>query len=589
MAARISAHLCFIMASQDVDALRYQLANCHNEAQIAASLHTHEMHEAARRLRETEDRVRTLEADHEFWFGKIEQAEKRVAEVRAGFEAERGALQGSIRELRHEVEVLTEACGETEAELETVRRERDANARRHERDVAVLKEQVAMLEKQSRVGGGRAVPAETPEPAGTLAAAATPTPPAFVTSDIAQQLRLVQQHETTIAALRRDNVALQAQLESQSVLREQNRELRAAVDKTEALRAQLDEAELTKLELQQQLLRDTRTNTVAELRAANSVLTDAANVALAKTTELQQQVESLTTELEAARASNQLLTLRHDKLERQRVLSLQEIELLRQQLVEYDEMMGDKSKAPGASAAAYQSIIDGYKQEVARQLEVPATVAAAAKRPRSDSPAPSAVAELSRLASENESLKAQLATREQIHALRVLAHRDSPYARDQAVKRRQLEALRAENEALRQQAGGTTPATVALATYERMLVDLNQLETKVYELEKRTTRLREAYGRQAREFSATVALIFGWRLEFVLLHHVRLESSTNPGHTLAVDPYKRTLKVGPGMDRTVCEELVREYVTAGAVAPFFAKLTLMEEPEEAGAYDVTWG
>ena len=276
---------------------------------------------------------------------------------------------------------------------------------------------------------------------------------------------------------------------------------------------------------------------------------------------LEEERSRIQVELEKLRASagGGSDTRAKQQLERQQALDKKEVELLRERLRTFDseeqtyhsENTFDAQKS--IRIADLETLVDQHRTEIqiltdelsAREQSstpAPPPPQTPLKRPREDDSDTNAETHhLGQLARKNRKLQDDLSTLHAAHALlqsdhkalqtqlaalqasaktRVLALRANPTAAHCAIKQSTLTTLQHENKDLLAQlesrggGGDGRIATVPGSTLDALRLEMQELERKIADREKRMDRLKKIWGNTATEFREAVLSILGWKLDF---------------------------------------------------------------------------
>ncbi|EAW07470.1 coiled-coil domain-containing protein MAD1 [Aspergillus clavatus NRRL 1] len=251
------------------------------------------------------------------------------------------------------------------------------------------------------------------------------------------------------------------------------------------------------------------------------------------------------------------------RLERQRALSVKEVEYLRAQLKTFDTeevtMNAEQSQFDehkSEQIANLEKLVDEYRAEVQKAHEELAKREApqqndaeprGLKRPLSPAESDAESERLSVLSRKNRTLQDSLskseqaatllrreldATKSQLKSLkaksrtRILELRDNPTAEAENIKMSTLTTLREENRDLLAQLQGNHAdvKVVPVSTLESMKLDIVEMEKVVADKEKRMRRLKEIWTAKSSEFREAVASLLGYKLDFLPNGRVRVTS-----------------------------------------------------------------
>ena len=159
--------------------------------------------------------------------------------------------------------------------------------------------------------------------------------------------------------------------------------------------------------------------------------------------------------------------------------------------------------------------------------------------------------------------------------IRILQLRDNPLAKEQFIKRKQLDLLKQENEDLlkKLQSSTTDIKEVPLSVVKTMEFDLRQCEKELFKSNKRFTRLKEIFNKKSLEFIEVVNSILGFKLEFQQNNKVKVYSCFRPDKYLVIDLMKNTLV--SNLNLSNWEELFSTWIEQREQIPcFLATITL---------------
>ncbi|CAK9436866.1 uncharacterized protein LODBEIA_P13880 [Lodderomyces beijingensis] len=205
-------------------------------------------------------------------------------------------------------------------------------------------------------------------------------------------------------------------------------------------------------------------------------------------------------------------------------------------------------------------------------------------------------AELKRLELEQKEFEEKLRSRnvidEKQESIRVLEHKNNLLAKDQFVKRETLDALRKENESLINQyvrfPKKETDAVdlIPKALFERQEDDKANLKLKIDELAKRLQRLREVYTLKSRDILVVISKYFGYSIEFLpstinpveFSSRLKLVSKYMPKEKnsyLIIDIDNKSLKAFGDYDfKLLCEDLANQWVSKNQFPCLLSALNL---------------
>ncbi|RLV87857.1 Spindle assembly checkpoint component MAD1 [Meyerozyma sp. JA9] len=360
------------------------------------------------------------------------------------------------------------------------------------------------------------------------------------------------------------------------------------------LRSKFDECQIQ--------LTDTQTQ-LAEHMAANG--------------ELQQKIRTLQ---EVVDSRQQLI----EKLERQKLLNVKEINFLRDSLKQQDTLIAQKkttdppADANGSHAQNLQKLLDECRAEInnlqARANQPTPNFETGNKRPAYESPIRTSItslegenvrlrARVKTLEQEVEAVQARLKEYSQLQdkrkSLHTLQLRLNPASQDQIVKQAMLDALRHENEdLLKKYVENEEVKSIPRAVFERQEFDKQQLKDEVESLSKRNSRLKSIYSEKSRDVLSVISKYFGYNIEFIanpinpndILSRMKLVSRYKPSDEpkndyLLLDTGTKSLKAyGSYEFKSKCETLVAQWVTEQDEIPcFLSALTLSMQNRNVSA------
>lgn len=320
--------------------------------------------------------------------------------------------------------------------------------------------------------------------------------------------------------------------------------------------------------------------------------------------ELQSKLNSLQ---EVITSRQQLI----EKLERQKLLNMKEIDFLRELLKEQDNLMSHKNELITESSDTrvqnLQKLLDECRAEI-NDLQAKSKIATqpietGIKRQAIDSPVRTSITavegenirlrtRVKTLEQDVSSLKTRLTEYQQLSGkkkqLHTLQLRLNPASMDQIVKQTTLDALRHENEKLLKK-HLEDEQVVPKAVFERQECDKQVLRQEIETLSKRNSRLKSIYSEKSRDVLSVISKYFGYNIEFIanpinpndMLSRMKLVSKYKPSDEpkndyLLLDTGTKSLKAyGSYEFKTKCETLVTQWVTEQDEIPcFLSALTL---------------
>ena len=159
--------------------------------------------------------------------------------------------------------------------------------------------------------------------------------------------------------------------------------------------------------------------------------------------------------------------------------------------------------------------------------------------------------------------------------IRILQQRDSPFLKDQLIKKKELDLLRKANADLleKQLNADLSIQSVPISVYNSMNFDLQRQEEEIFKVNKRLLRLKEVFNKKSLEFIDVVNSILGFKLEFRPDAKVKIYSCFKPDKFLLVDLAKNTLESNLKLDNW--DELLGLWIEGrGQIPCFLATITL---------------
>ncbi|KAF3914366.1 hypothetical protein ABW20_dc0100166 [Dactylellina cionopaga] len=389
--------------------------------------------------------------------------------------------------------------------------------------------------------------------------------------ELADQLNHVKSIEAKNRSLEAENEEFRAHSKKISIIEEEKRSLEHRIQSLDDLREKV-----SNLELQRAILEEERASWTAFLQddpdgiqfsspahlARVYVQTKVEKKALlekfGRPDPLMQQkdknLEALALDKASLEKENHSLKLRFNKdskdrqrLERQKELALKEASFLREQLKTYSTeemvmMSGNYDDQKSQRIEELEKILEEHKSEIytlTKQIQERDNIAQPSEqnttgshsgmlcdKPNSDQYEQrikylqkelDASQQAYALASiETKALQKHLAAAEATSRMRILQLKDNPASHHEATKAEALRVLRDENEALLAQLEGRSGGTklVPMSTLERSRLDVKEMETLVFEKEKRMLRLKEMWSKKALEFRQAVYSLLGYEVDF---------------------------------------------------------------------------
>ena len=346
---------------------------------------------------------------------------------------------------------------------------------------------------------------------------------------------------------------------------------------------------------------------------------------------LEDERDTIKTEVENLRASGGGDSKLKARLERQKALAIKEVEYLREQLKTYNdeeqnlasETQFDEQKVKRIQDL--ESLVDQYRAEHQalthdlsklehgpKPSEIPSM-----KRPRNglqDNESDERLGQLSRkirkLQDELSALQSKHSLLENDHAAclvqlrslqkssqtRILSLRSNPTSTEEAIKLSTLTSLRAENAALLarlEDPSRSPPAeAVPISTLNNARAEYQALQAVVADREKQMLRNKQVYTKIASELREAVANLLGWEITPMSSGRMRVKSLFNPGNnahlhgdnsqsenSLIFDGDTGQFKVSTGPDSEFAREirpLIQFWVEERKTIPLFLAAATME-------------
>lgn len=307
-----------------------------------------------------------------------------------------------------------------------------------------------------------------------------------------------------------------------------------------------------------------------------------------------------------------------DKLERQKLLNVKEIEYLRDLLKKLEELNLKRSKEETNDKSTEQymtnleKLVDEYRTEIntlQKQMlsqEIQSNVQSGSKRPRiidngiqNDFKSQVSVLEkenlkllstIKNLEYNNKTLGEKLQNLESLDnkkkELHILQLKSNPASQDQLIKQQTLDLLSKENQEMIETFVKNKSAhdMIPKSLFERQENDKLQLQTKIDQLNKRISRLRDIYSQKSRDILSVISKFFGYTIEFLpspinsndLSSRIKLVSKymnnkdeSNSAY-LILDVNSKSLKANGSLEfKTLCEDLVTNWIREKDQIPCF--------------------
>ncbi|KAL1660964.1 spindle assembly checkpoint component Mad1 [Schizophyllum commune] len=602
--------------------------------------------ELENKLRDKDAEIERLETERRFLSDREAEEKGARQSSTTQWEVEKRNLHNTLKTLRAAYETLQEEHTDLTDEHDRMRRrgasEQDALRLEVSRLSKHLGHLSQELEEYKTVSNDRA--RRIAELEAAASAAPTNAPPDLadrssddiITAELARQTTYISTLERRNERLASEVDALRARHASVEVLREENRSLQKKVKAVDELREALGQAEAERDHWQQQASAKSGDSTqaaelaaeVSKLRGAQAQLADdLGNKSAAlrvKQTELMVmagELDAAKRELDAAKSEIDELKDKERRLNDRVTLGEREIGFLKSMVSTYereqdnapggDESMsvdGDSSTAISPAATLrIQSLEELLAEYKSTNEKLAAEVARAGENP-------------SDLFQQTEHLRAELKASEEKHAetleqldqleqtlfelggeiaggryvppnTRILTATDSPEANWFAARTEALEALKKENEALRQQisegANTDANANTALpqASADAWQHEKAALTQELAQAHKRWQRLKQVFNAKAEEFTETVRNVLGVKVAFFGNGSVRVTSVYDLEAQFAFEPIKdgnagearkmRMVGKGRGGGEDVDEQMEYWIRKEGSIPCFLATMTLV--------------
>ncbi|SCU99116.1 LANO_0F00848g1_1 [Lachancea nothofagi CBS 11611] len=289
------------------------------------------------------------------------------------------------------------------------------------------------------------------------------------------------------------------------------------------------------------------------------------------------------------------------EIEQQKLLSFEECKILRNQLNELPPMFVEGGEKSPKNNEPLEELVQNYKnrtedltnelKKLNKDLMDKSSALPHKKRKTSDDVALNFSQRLNELQLQNVELNRKLSNSTETISLleakfkklkeldqkkvRILQLRDNPFLKDQAVKRKRLELLLTENEELISMHSLPTQDMVPRSLYERLRFDVTQLESEIFKLNKKITRLREVFNKKSLEFIDVVNSLLGFKLEFKSDGKVKMIPCYKPERYLIADLNNNSLKSNLQSDIDSWDALLQDLVfEKGQMPSFLATVTL---------------
>lgn len=428
---------------------------------------------------------------------------------------------------------------------------------------------------------------------------------------------LLLQHKTSVEILKQKNHTLQQKLSQLESVQEKCYELEIeALD----LKSQLEEFKQVFSEIDQSVSIKSIVDQFKQVTNNNLVLEDKFNQARIeldqalrelqkvnneKKNELVPKIQSLT---EVLKNRQELV----EKLEKQKLLNVKEIQYLRELLKSLDDLSVPKGE-DDSEVKRLEKVIEIYKGErdgliervkQAEQQQQPIVADPSTilnpngKRPRTTATEDddtintahfklqkeniSLLSTVKSLQDEISSLNSQISKLQQVQTkkeqIKVLQLRANNISKDQLVKQHTIDLLRKENQDL---ISNSQSDSIPRSVFERQEDDKEILQTKIDQLSKRISRLREVYSKKSCDILSIISKFFGYSVEFLpspinpedlTSSRIKLVSKyiQDSSAYLVIDVNSKMLKAnGSNEFKQMCEELVSNWVNGKDQIPCF--------------------
>ncbi|EGW32611.1 spindle assembly checkpoint component MAD1 [Spathaspora passalidarum NRRL Y-27907] len=308
--------------------------------------------------------------------------------------------------------------------------------------------------------------------------------------------------------------------------------------------------------------------------------------------------------IESLESNSKSLVEQNEQLERAKNLNSREIVFLRNSLKELEEIQAKKQesenktydKATDQYLTNLEKLVGEYKQEIEKlqaQVNHPNQPSIGNKRPHPDDANKrlSFKSQVSDLERENVKLLTKIkqlestvqeltnklrdtnSLNEKRKDLQILQLKNNLVAKDQAIKKETLDALRNENQCLIDKyINNKEVDSIPRAVFERQENDKSLLQNKINELNRRITRFKEVYSKKSKDILTIISKYFGFTIEFLpsvtnpneLSSRLKLVSKYLPPKEksyLVIDFETKALKAYGSFEfKSMCEEMAEKWV-----------------------------
>jgi mitotic spindle assembly checkpoint protein MAD1 len=648
----------------ELGALKYSLSTLEQEKQMADARHQSDLEDQKRKAQEDFEKKQAAESERSRAVRQLESIQNELAEFRDNSENDRAAMEKKTRDAEEEARLLQE-------QLEDLSSAKDEAARINEKKILDIhmqlgtsQREIQELEQQGQarelvLQQTQAQLAEKDTLIGNLEADVlrlkAHTGDADTMAIIKRELSEQVQHIRSLEATNREQLAELKHLrqihKAVEVVEEEKRSLQRKLETAQGFETELAEARIQRQRLEDEklewsaYLKSIETDSDMEFDSPEAVARALVEERLASVSHLE-QVGALRAELSAQEATIKSLEeeqakLKTDlesaktnatstgsdrirmRLDRQRTLAIQEVEMLRAQLrtfeseeitfnlEKYDETRAERIKELEALIDSYKTEIRNLHTELSSHDSPTESAAVGNKRPRlEDGSAGSPKQEqLSQLARKNRKLQEELSSiqtkmavlqkdfqvsQEQLSAakaqskVRVLALRSNPTSDFENIKLETLSALRKENEELLAHMQSSKHAasfpTIPASMLDAAKREVAEAKAETASSQKSARRLKEVWSAKSAEFKEAIFSTLGWTVTFIPNGKMRVESVFYPSNTdehensIVFDGEKGTMKVGGGprsaFARRINDQIKFWVREKGCIPGFLAALTL---------------
>ncbi|CAH2355545.1 spindle assembly checkpoint component Mad1p [[Candida] railenensis] len=614
---------------QIISKLQFQISSSKTEQRLLVESKKDLSNQYEQLLKAKNEELESLKVNFEFVYNQREALKSKLENSEQTSSAKIQALQASVDESHSTVKTLERQNYELKSELSLVRNSGDQESN----TIRYLKEENEQL--QERIDELTSVNSELIDERDSISqrlrqevdssAGANSYQHTLKTNNLqlqkmnnSLQLKVdsLLQHKTSVEILKQKNHTLQQKLDQLESVQEKCYELEIeALD----LKSQLEEFKKVFSEIDQsvsiksivdQFKQVTNNNLVLEDKfnqariELDQVLRELQKVSNEKKNELVPKIQSLT---EVLKNRQELV----EKLEKQKLLNVKEIQYLRESLKTLDDLSVPKGE-DNSEVKRLEKVIEIYKGERdglierVRQTEQSQTsipdpspvLNSSGKRPRTANTEDddtintahfklqkeniSLLSTVKTLQDEISSLNSQISKFHQVQTkkeqIKVLQLRANNISKDQLVKQHTIDLLRKENKDL---ISNSQSDSIPRSVFERQEDDKEILQTKIDQLSKRISRLREVYSKKSCDILSIISKFFGYSVEFLpspinpedlTSSRIKLVSKyiQDSSAYLVIDVNSKLLKANGSNDfKQMCEELVTNWVNGKDQIPCF--------------------